>query len=109
MRGTAFHCPLRAASRQEAIDQSGSKRVAAADAIEDFEVFRCGASKNMPSAQQMAPQSLMVAVFASRSVVPTTLRSGIRVDDAADHGFEGVGIERGEMLVHTLDLKPRRR
>ena len=39
MRCTAFHRPLRVLARQKTIDQTGGKRIAASNPIEDFQVF----------------------------------------------------------------------
>src|SRR2546426_819472 len=37
--GAAFHGPLGILTRQEAVDQAGSKRIASAHAIKNFKIF----------------------------------------------------------------------
>ena len=91
---------------EEAVGETAGEAVAAADAVFDFQVVEvAGRRRICHRAHMMADQSLIVAVFTPRSVVPTTLMLGIIFDDLLDHFLEGGGVERAGFRCRRLRLR----
>src|SRR5437762_1040231 len=107
VRGATFHRPLRILSRQESVNQPGSKGIAPPDAVENFKVF--AASCLVELAVRIADRA---PIIQSRSL-SFPERGGHNLEriifhDLRDHLLETLNFKRGVMLIHSRHVVAKR-
>src|ERR1051326_7796430 len=108
VRGAAFDGPLRAAIREEAVDQARCERIAAADPVHDLEID----TRRRFVERAVVPRD-RAPVVARRRPRDTQrcrdhLQHWICRAYAADHLLERLDGQRGVMLVDAFDIESQR-
>src|SRR5437763_7580313 len=107
MSGAAFNRPLRVLPREKAVNEAGSKRVAASDAIEDFKIFTI--FRLIKLAIAIADRSPIVQGGGScLAQCSGDHLERIILHNFADHLLERIDFELRMMLINTDDLVSER-
>src|SRR5438552_18847510 len=103
MSGAAFNRPLRVLPREKAVNEAGSERVAASDAIEDFKIFAI--FRLVKLAIAIADRSPIVqgGGFCFAECGGNHLER-IILHNFANHMLERIYFELGMMLINPRDL-----
>src|SRR5205809_2005542 len=103
MSGAAFNRPLRVLPREKAVNEAGSERVAASDAIEDFKIFTT--FRLVKLAIAIADRSPIVqgGGFCLAQCSGDHLER-IILHNFADHLLERIYFEFGLMLIKSADI-----
>src|SRR5438034_10918108 len=103
MSGAAFNRPLRVLPREKAVNEAGSKRVAASDAIEDFKIFTIFRLVKLAIAIADRSPIVQAGGFCLAQCSGDHL-ARIILHNFADHLLERIYLESVMMLMNTGDL-----
>ena len=104
MRRTVVDCLFSVVEHHEAIDETGSERVAAADTVVDFKAGTLdGVMELALVPAECAPVVDGSGLHAAKRR-GDSLEVGILLDRSLDHAAEAFNRKSGEVLIHALDL-----
>ena len=103
--GTVLHRFLRVTRRHQSIDKTGSKTVAAADAVQDFQIGILAALKKPAPTPGDRRPIVDRCRLCSAERSSSTLEIGERLYHRFDHSFERGDIDVQQVLIRTLHVK----